>query len=1110
MAELRAELSSRLDAGSLVQTLLGSLGGPTATLEGATSPVSETQLSAAGQLSPQVNTPGIGAAIERVAGLVAGSLANLPGAQEVIRPVTDVLEVAETAVGGDLTADLGALLDRLSGELVGARDVGFLSVLERLGELAGAAPELRGLLRLLSTSFQAAGVSVEPSQVLGDALPAVVETARALGTLMQLESALAEGVRLTRIMEAQLEPTRVGPEIAALRTTFEMAAESVSALAAAGGSPGVAETDAAVGSLLGCAARLGAVETLLAQSMGFGEATLVHFDIGRLEAEVREAAAALGRVDTDRIGRTVRALLDRIRPVLDLGMPEPPAQSLEALLALLEGRVAEIAGAISGLDVGPLVDPVRQGIERVTGVLGEISTRLADVISAMRSALEQVRQVVARLPVDEIASSIRSVLTPVTDAMEAMRSLVAGVQEALGAVGGTVTTALGDAERAIDSFTQQVDGLLRTAADFVDSLHLDQIVGEVADKVKAFADVIAKAQMQPYFDAAAGAIDTAADVIGAVPVGLLPDSMKADLDAAVAPIRAIDPDQVRAEIEDLLAIREGHFELRGVLDEALRTIQQNYEALLVEVQHADPRQLIAPIDAELTRIREAVTRLTPQLTLQPLQDAVDRVKQALGAFDLRGELRPLDEAFARVPAFLDEYSPERLIQPLEERVTRVREAFVSAIHLREWDGMLTALADQGKQLLDQVDPARLTGLIEEALAEVNHLLAVAEQLQVAGPLGDLLATLLAGSGQRIQAWSFDSVARWLTGGSGRQALGAYADAVARAVAATRDAVQGVDLRGLSTQLVQQLDAIRSAIDRLPAGSDARLRLQAALDRVQVERPLASLASNQARYVAALETAVGQAGTLQRTGLSQVDVTVAALQSAFSPAAVLQQLFAGVLAQVGVTDLEGGVVGVVRRILAVATPERLGGILTPVVAALKGRIAALLDAVVAPVRAGVADLIALVDAIDLAPLREEVAGIVDEVRQQILALSPAHLLGPILDAFDALKADLAAFDPLQVVREVVDQLTTTVTRVLGKLEAERLLAQPIRIYDEILAALTALHLDTLLTPILDQLDGLAAQVDAGLGQTADAVKRLQDALPAPGGGGGTPSLAASVG
>ena len=84
----------------------------------------------------------------------------------------------------------------------------------------------------------------------------------------------------------------------------------------------------------------------------------------------------------------------------------------------------------------------------------------------------------------------------------------------------------------------------------------------------------------------------------------------------------------------------------------------------------------------------------------------------------------------------------------------------------------------------------------------------------------------------------------------------------------------------------------------------------------------------------------------------------------------------------------------------------------------------------------------IHAIDLAPLQQGVHDIVEEVKAQILAISPEVLLAPALASFDALKADLLAFDPLKDIRALLDALQATVTRVLAKLDGNKLLAQSV--------------------------------------------------------------------
>src|SRR5205814_1760000 len=59
----------------------------------------------------------------------------------------------------------------------------------------------------------------------------------------------------------------------------------------------------------------------------------------------------------------------------------------------------------------------------------------------------------------------------------------------------------------------------------------------------------------------------------------------------------------------------------------------------------------------------------------------------------------------------------------------------------------------------------------------------------------------------------------------------------------------------------------------------------------------------------------------------------------------------------------------RALLAVLTPERLAGIFTPILDAVRARINALIDLVVAPVQQTITDVNSIVNAFDLKPLKD---------------------------------------------------------------------------------------------------------------------------------------------
>ena len=577
--------------------------------------------------------------------------------------------------------------------------------------------------------------------------------------------------------------------------------------------------------------------------------------------------------------------------------------------------------------------------------------------------------------------------------------------------------------------------------------------------------------------------------------------IKQEVDAAAAPIRAIDVAAVESQVEGWFAISEdGQFELQGPLEAALEELQAKFDALLEEIKARDPRTAAEPIADELNAIVQQIDGVFAQISLKPIDDAIAKVKNAFGAFDLRAELQPVDDAFSQVLATIDEFSPEKLVKPLEERVKGARDKIVSELKLDTWAGSLDDLVQQAQLLIDQFETEAFEKLVRQAFAEAEALLDLAPNIQLSGGIGTLISTLLAGTGLRVHPWTFEVVIAWLSGDSGAAALSARTARIGDAIDKTHAAVHGFDLDALGAETNSKASALVSAISSLPA-SDTRSALEALAVRLDPARRIASLSSNRARYLTRLDVAAASTGALRAIGMSEVDTATARLGLAFAPFRVIGDFFRSLLEPLGIPGLDAGLIDAIRGFLAVARPDRLLAIVQPILLAAQGRVKALLDALVAPLKQGIDELNELVAAIDLAPLREGLAEVHGEVRQQVEALNPLHILAPSLDAFDALKQALLTFDPLKPVHEVIALFQDTVHRVRAKLEVEQLLREPIRIYDDIVRALSALQIDSLLSPVLDQLADLASQIDDGLDRTVTAITRLQQALPAGGGSSG---------
>jgi hypothetical protein len=1102
---LKADLTARLDAGALVQKLLADLGGPAASLAAITPPAGGAAIGGAVSGVADIDAGPVGAAVSQVAALAAPLLAGLPAAGDVLAPLAGALELAGQIGDGDLPGKIRSLAGKLSEELAGSREGGFVAVLSRLAETLSSAPEGRALLDVLHTLTRAGGAGLPSAvQLIPDVVPALGGAVRAVGGLMALESVLSESDRLTGLMAQQLDPTAVGAAIDAALAALGDGPGSLADLVAhldASQPAGAAAVETAAAGIAAAGERLSALRDQLAGAMGFGEATLVHLDVDRVQAELETAAGMVRGADLDALERVVRSAGALVTPLLGLDLSGLPSFDLPGLLAALEGKVAGVAARIRAFDAASLAAPLAQGLGTVTGVIRALADALDRVTAALRGALEQIRQAVASLPFDAVASAIRGVVEPVTAVLDAIRQLLAGIESTLhGAVTAT-TQALTDVENVVAGFKANVEKLFGDAKTFVEKIHIDAAVGQVADGIKAFDAVLAQAQMQPYFDTAVAAIGTAADVLTAVPFALLPDAMKSQVEAAVEPIRTADAGAVQVSIEQLLEITDGKFQLRPLLETAIAGVQASYQELLKAIAAVDPHQLIVPIDAQLDQLAAKVHELAPQLTLKPVQDAIDQVKATVAGLDLRRQLAPADTVFAEILHALDAFSPDQLIAPLDAKLKDARDKVVAAVRLPEWKPAIDSVAAQANALLGRFDPVALEPGLRSAIAEARGLLDGLQGANLAGGFGGIFALLLSGSGLRIYPWTFEVVVGWLGAGAGASDLLARSGRIAGAVAQTRDAVAALDLTATSSQLAARVQALQAAVAGLPDGSPARLRLQAASGGLDVTAALGPLAANRDRYLAALTRSASLGETLRRIGLSEVDVSILRLRAAFVPLRPVSDLLRAVAARLGLPGLEHGLAPALSGLLDVATPERLTALVMPLFTALHDRVGALVQAVVAPLEAGVDEIARLAAEIDLGPLRSSAGAVYQAARQQIESLQPSRLLAAPLASFDALRAEVAGFDPLADLLAMVNALRATIERILGKLHAEQILASPLAIYDHILGELGKLDVTALVTPVLDELDAIAGQVDSGLTRTVAAFQRLQQSLPSPDGGGG---------
>lgn len=1092
---LQADLSAKIDVGALASGLLPRLTGFTGDLNGISAPTVDQQAfsSAAAGASAQGGT--FSASAGSIAAQLPSVIARVPGANDVLGPVLGVLELLESVVAADIDAQFRALGSSLVNQFSGAHDEGFLGLLLQGADLFSNSSQIGQWKDLLKRFTDLAGVQLpETSLAAPNAVPGTAALVRLLGGMMAEFTIVSEAERVAKAAAAMVDPDAIKRSTDAVFGFFQPGGPSIVDLVGSTNVSDAAQVDTAVMAVRQLRLRIENWSTELSRALAFGEATLVYMDPPAMQSDLAYAAQTLRQADADALRRMLTSAAGALGNLVPGDVLAGPEFTLEQFFAQIEGRVGALATKIASFNPNAVTEPINRAIDVVLEVPNRLAEAIQQVQNAISGVLEAVRSAVAALPLDAVRNALQTVLDAIAGAIRTINDLVSAVRNLLSQAASAFKTVLDNTDAALTEFRDAVKSLFHTAVEFVESLHLDQVIGRVAEGAQQLADAIAKASMKPYFDTAADAIGTAADIVENVPFEILPDSMEQEVVDALRPVKTADAVAFQREIESLLQIGEdGKFALRPQIEAVAADVQKKFDDLLAEIRSRDPRAALAQVDAELSKLGDKVRQLSLQIDLTPIRKAIQQVRSAVEQIDPETVLGPLRQGFDQVLAKVDEYSPAHLIAPIETRWNDARQRILDASRIPQWAAFLDDLKTRAKEGLDRLDPAQFAGNFDTALNDALATLDRLPQLHAGSAFGSVVAAIYRGSRLRVLPLSFEPVLAWMGGSSGATELLARAGNAADTIRTMLDALRAIDLASAMTRLGQNVQSLRAAAGRLQPGA-GRDRIFAEINLIDLPRILAPFQANHLRFFEVLERSTNQIAQLAAEGFAEVDDAVARLRAAWSPMSNVTSGFTNALGRIGVTGFDIGLGEVVRRIVSVAPPSRIIGIVEPLITAIYGRLKLFIDAVIGPIRAAVQRLIDVFNSLSLTPLKDGLTGIYDAAISQIQQFHPDRLLAEPLAAFNQLKTNVLAFDPVGDIQSIIDALAKAVDNVLKKLNLEDLLSEPLQLYDEILGALSSLRPADMLRPVLDQLDRIASEVDQGLTDTVTSFKALQDAIP----------------
>ena len=1103
---LRATLEA--DFGSDGFSLTGTVDGLGTDLDGIEIPEIDLDPSSVGDaagLLDGLDSGAIGDAVGAVVDVLGEVGVEIPAVDELAGPLTAALalgrQLAEfdpaalsslTAAGAEIDVDgIDGLTDRI--EAVGGAIEGspLGQVLDLLGVAVPGGLDLDGAL-----------------ETLGGSGAAIRQLVIALGGLMAVETAVADIEDGTALVAAMMAPSELTAVLARLRAAGDTRLADLFT--------GIDPDDPAMVELIAPLVRSWARDVrtaaeALGRGLGFGQATLVGLDLSGAGVRLDAAFAGLGEEAFDDLRAMCERLVAAARPLLDADLPDP-ADSLEEFWQLARTQMAVVAGAVEGLDPARLAGALTSGFDPALDVVRRVRDAVEQVVVTVRAAIDSVTSLIESVDLGALTDAITSVLDPVTEVIDTITGLIDGAQATIETASGTVVDAMDAVRSSMEAAASVVGAAFGRVQTALDALNLAALQATLEGGIQPIADALAAAQVRPFFDTAVDVVDTTADIVGAVPLGLLPDDAKQELAEAVEPVKQID---FQVDVADVLTDRMQ--EILAKLDtDVLGAIEDAYADVIEFLESVDPGTPLEAFEAEVFDPFLAELRaINPSELLAPLDEAIGPVKDALTGFDVGEELlAPIEEALDSVQAAVNEFQPSALIAPLQSEVDEVRDSVREVLRLDELGEWLDTAEEALTGWLEQLDPGRFADVFDRAFRQLVE--QATAPLPGRNPLGSIVSSLLGAAGSGVRADAFDAVARWLAGEAAGLGLQQRLDDAAGRVEALRDAVSAAELEALIAQLTPVHRELRQAVDALPADSALREAIEPEILGASPLELLTPFTTALPSYNQALTELAGEIRRQAGSERQLVDAVAGGLREALRPLNAFTDWLRALVRRFGLDPAGRSIGEIVADLLNTLTPSE---VLEPLVDALRDlldRVGALATTgVLGPVRTAIADVEGALAAIDLGVIADELDGAHAALLAQVDAIRPSVLLGDLLTAVEDLQDEIAAFDPLGPVQEAVDAMTAAIEDGAEALRPTTLFAPAIDIYDQIVDALGALDVRALLDPLLLALEGLALQLDDGLDSLAVALKRLQDALPdagdlAAGGGGGSVSVGLSVG
>lgn len=1053
-----------------------------------------TKIKGAVELLNTTDFESIGKAVEAALGDADDLFEHLPDPEDLLTDFANVLTRLVTGVEADIGRTLkqledGArrLVERLSAEALTAADIDVSVAAARLAQFFDVVARVSGspLLALVLASFSSVadrfvgGWNTLAAQGLG-----AVSLTRSLGSLGGIDALSRQLLALALLLERPFETGRM--EAALARLSLATADADLLARLKNVDVTNPFAVDLATAPVLAFAADVEQFAELLDSAVRGSLEAIERAGLPALIAGIEAHSVKLVGAGVAGVGELAKALRTVTDPILRF---QPPAlKAGEAAHVYLANRLAQAAREVSKLQVDVRTKPLVDGLQSALGPVHEIRIAAERVAAAIETAIRAFVKAAESVDLGAVAETARRALAPIGSVLAEVRAAVEVLKGTLQKTADSVVAAIGQIRAEIEALFKTIHAAFAKVDDVVSQAKLEELVGALRAAIETVATFLRSAPLAPVIDTVIGILNTAADLLSAVPKDILPAAVRDELEAAAGEIEAID---FKGVTQDLVK------QLRDVTDDiigndVLKPLDDAHAAVVGFLEDIDPRKVVSEFEAgPFQDVVDEIEKFDPAAALAPVQAVLDEVSEAIEDFKPKELLAPIDAAFDTIVTQFAKLDPAVLLKSIENGADELRKEIQDAVPIA---GAVAAIERVDTWVTKNIGSIKPDEVLEVLDAIYDGFAdAIRELACETGQLAGSVRGLLRGIDLDIPLASLGESLKQIVAGKAAATVAERIELLAGALSSATASVDRLNLDVMVADLARTHKAIAEAV----RGTVMAPTLDPVLARSDPATLFAGLAGDRARLRTASGAATATLGRVHGSEWSELTAKAEALRAELAPLAALPAKLREILQWLGADPGEDGLVKAVDDLLARFRPSTFMKPLVEALVEVGADVAKVVHGLLAPVITALRDVEGLIKLID-APLPPELYKLHGDLSKELKELAPSAILGDTIAAIEGAKTSLVTFRPLASVEVVLEAARKDAAALVTEARPTVVFAPAFEIYDRVVATIADLDVRKLLAPLIDAVDDLERQIADGMIDASVALDRLKDSARSPGG------------